>query len=205
MWAVNYSHLFKNVKFTNLRELTLIPRHAKSANLDNFLASMLQSIRSSGLTFVRLDLNDYESYVNMQEHTDPNLWSEADIALAGLAHQSTGKLGLRFGSSRLKSTDWQIPLPRFKECGTLERVHSPIHPDCHPLSPHFEGPEPFREHHVAENVYWKMVDTVHRRIEADTTIWKLEGSKNRTTDGSLLAEKIRRRNVKKRRESTRSV
>jgi len=200
----HYSPLLKNIKFTNLQELILVPRHTKSAKLDGFLTDLLQSICSSSLASITLDLNDYESYVNMQERADSNLWSESDIILAGLAHQSTGKLLLRFRSSRLKTMDWQIPLPRFKERGILERVHSPIHSDCHPLSPHSGSPEPSRGHYVAENAYWKMVDTVHRRIEADTATRKLEGSKNRTTD-SALAEKVRRRNVKKRREITRSV
>lgn len=141
----------------------------------------------------------------MQEHADSNLWSETDIALAGLAHQSTGKLGLLLMSNRWKTVDWQIPLPRFKECGILDRVYSPTHSECnHPLSPRFDSEEPFLGHCVAENTYWKTVDSVHRRIEADTAVRKLEGSKNRTAD-TALAEKIRRRNLKKRREITRSI
>lgn len=202
---VDYSHLFKNMKLTNLRRLTLLPRHAKSAKLDSFLIALLQSVCSSSLASVRLDLNDYESYVGVQELTDPNFWSEADIILAALARKSAGKPCLQLGSSRLKSIDWEVPLPRFKECGILERAHSPVHHDYHPLCPQFEGPEPFRGHYAVENAYWKTADAVHRRIEADTTIRKLEGSKNRTTDSSSLAEKIRRRNVKKRRDTARSV
>ena len=141
----------------------------------------------------------------MQEHADCNLWSEIDIILASLAHRPAGKLGLQLRPSRLKTADWQNLLPRFKECGILERVHWAICSDYHPLSPHFDGPEPFRGHYVAENAYWEMVDSVHRRIETDTTIRKLEGSKNRTADTSSLAEKIRRRNVKKGRSTARLV
>lgn len=143
--------------------------------------------------------------MSMQEHADPNQWSEVDVLLASLAHQSTGKLGLQLRSNRLKTGDWQNPLPHFKECGILERMHWAIGSDRHPLSPYFDGPEPFRGHYAAENAYWEMVDRVHHRIEADTTIRKLEGSKNRTADTSSLAEKIRRRNVKKRRATARLV
>ena len=203
--TVDYSHLFKNMKFTNLRQLTLIPRHAKSAKLDNFLTALLQSVYSSSLASIRLDLNDYEAYVGVQELTEPSFWSETDTILTALARKSTGKLCLQLRSSRLKPIDWEVPLPRFKESGILERVHLPLHHDYHPLCPPFEGPEPFRGHYAVENAYWKTADTVHRRIEADTTIRKLEGSKNRTTDSSSLAEKIRRRNVKKRRDTARSV
>lgn len=166
---------------------------------------MLQSIYSSSLTSIRLDLNDYGSYMSIQEYVDCSLWNELDTILAGLAQRSTGKLGLQLKSSRLKTVDFQNPLPRFKECGILERVHWTIGFDCHPLFPHFDGPEPFRGCYVAENTYWETVDRVHRRIEADTAIRKLEGSRNRTGDTSSLAEKIRRRNVKKRRATVRPV
>ena len=141
----------------------------------------------------------------MQECADCNLWSEIDIILAGLARQSAGKFDLQLRSSRLKTVDWQNLLPRFKGCGILERVHWTICSDYHPLSPHFDVPETFRGHHVAENAYWERVDSVHRRIETDTTIRKLEGSKNRAADTSSLAEKIRRRNVKKGRTTARPV
>lgn len=141
----------------------------------------------------------------MQEHADANLWNETDVILAGLVHQSTGKLALQLKSNRLNTVDWQAPLPRFKERGTLERMHSPTYSDYHPLSPHFDSPEALRGHHAAENTYWMTVDTVHRRIETDTILRKLEGSKNNRTTDTSLAEKIRRRNVKKRREVTRSV
>jgi len=141
----------------------------------------------------------------MQEYADRNLWSEVDIILAGLAHRSTGKLGLQLRSSRLKNVDWQDLLPRFKDCGTLEKAQCIIGSDNHPLSPHFDGPEPSFGPYVAENSYWETVDRVHRRIEADTIIQKLEGPKNRTIDTTSLAEKIRRRNVKKRRAATRPV
>ena len=141
----------------------------------------------------------------MQEHADRNLWSEVDITLASLAHQSAGKLGLQLRSSGLETLDWQNLLPRFKECGILEGVHWKICSDYHPLSPHSDGLEPFRGHYIAENAYWETVDSVHRRIETDTTIRKLEGSKNRTADTSSLAEKIRRRNGKKGRTTVRPV
>ena len=141
--------------------------------------------------------------MSMQEHIDYKLWSEIDIILAGLAHQSTRKLGLQLRSGRLKTMDWQNPLPHFKACGILERVHWTICFDYHPLSPHFDGPEPFRGYCAAENTYWETVDSVHRRIETETTIRKLEGLKDRTVDTSSLAEKIRRRNVKKGRATAR--
>jgi len=141
----------------------------------------------------------------MQEYADRNLWSEVDIILAGLAHRSTGKLCLQLRSSRLKSVDWQDLLPRFKDCGILEKADLIIGPGNHPLCPQFDGPAPFHGPYAAENNYWETVDRVHRRIEADTIIQKLEGPKNRTIDTTSLAEKIRRRNVKKRRAATRPV
>ena len=139
----------------------------------------------------------------MQEHPDRNLWSEVDTVLAGLADQSTEKLDLYLRSSRLKNVDWQDLLPRFKHCGTLERVHRAPGTDNHPLSPYFDGPERLIGHHVTQNKYWETVDRVHRCIEADTTIRKLEGWKSRSTDTTSLAEKVRRRNVKKRRAAAR--
>ena len=141
----------------------------------------------------------------MQEHAECGPWSEIDIILSSLAHQSAGKLDLQLRPSRSKTMDWQNLLPRFKEGDILERAHWMICSDYHPLSPHFDGPEPFQGHYVAENAYWETVDSVHCRIETDTTIRKLEGSKNRTVDISSLAEKIRRRNVKKGRTTTRPV
>lgn len=143
--------------------------------------------------------------MSMQEHADRNLWSEIDTMLASLAHQSAEKLGLQVRSSRLKNVDWEDLLPRFKHCGTLARVPWTIGSDNHPLSPYFDGPEPFLGHHAAQNKYWETVDRIHRSIEADTTLRKLEGWKNRSTDTTSLAEKIRRRNVKKRRAVARPV
>jgi len=143
--------------------------------------------------------------MGMQEHVDRNLWSETDAMLAGLAHQSTEKLGLQIRSSRLKNVDWQDLLPRFKHCGTLEKVHWTIGSDHHPLSPYFDGSEPFLGHHAAQNKYWETVDRVHRYIESDTTFRKLEGWKSRSTDTTSLAEKVRRRNVKKKRATVRPV
>ena len=141
----------------------------------------------------------------MQEHVDRNLWSEVDIILTVLAYQSTRKLCLQLRSCRLKNVDWQDLLPRFKDCGILEKVHWITGSDNHSLSPHFDGSEPLLGPHPTENSYWETVDRVHRRIEADTTIRKPEGPKNRATDTSSLAEKIRRRNVKKRRVAARPV
>ena len=173
--------------------------------MDGYLTALLQSIFSPSLASITFDLNEYEVYVNPQDQADPSLWSETDAILADLTDQSTGKLGLQVRSSRWKTLDWQVLLPRFKEHGILERVHSSSYSESHPLSPHFDSPEHLRVHYVAENAYWKTVDRVHHRIEAETIIRKLDGSKNRTTDSSL-AEKIRRRNVKKKkREITRSV
>ena len=143
--------------------------------------------------------------MNMQEHADCNLWNEIDVILASLAHRSAGKLGLQLRPSRLKAVDWKDLLPRFKECGILQRVHWTTCSDYHPLSPHFDDPEPFRGHHAAEDAYWETVDSIHCRIETDTSIRKLEGLKNRTADTSSLAEKIRRRNVKKGRTAARPV
>ncbi|KAF9642342.1 hypothetical protein BDM02DRAFT_3124646 [Thelephora ganbajun] len=201
----NHPRLFKNLKFTNLRELALAPHNAQSTAPDSFLTALLQSICSSCLTCIRLDLNDPSFYMSMQEHPDRSLWNEIDTMLAGLAHQSVGKLALQVRSNRLKSVDWQELLPHFKCCGTLEKVPLIIGSDDHPLSPYFDGQEPFLGHYAAQNKYWKMVDRVHRCIEADTTLRKLEGWKNRGTDTTSLAEKIRRRNVKKRRATARPV
>ena len=139
----------------------------------------------------------------MQEHSDRNLWNEVDVILAGLAHKSTGRLGLQLRSSGLKNVDWQDLLPRFKDCGILEWVHWTIGSESHTLSPHFDGPGLSPSPHAVENSYWEIVDRVHRRIEADTNSRKLEGPKNRTADATALAEKIRRRNVKKRRAAVR--
>lgn len=143
--------------------------------------------------------------MNMQEYADPNSWSETDAILASLAHRSAGKLGLQLRPSRLQTMDWQAPLPHFKDSGTLEMMRWLTHSDNHALASHFDSPEPFRGYYASDNAYWKTVDTVHRRIEADATFRKLEGSKNRTTDGSSLAEKIRRRHAKKKRDTTRPV
>lgn len=139
----------------------------------------------------------------MQEHTDRNLWSEVDIILTHLAHRSTGGLGLQIRSSRLKNVDWQDLLPLFKDCGILEKAHWPTGSNSHPLSPHFDGPEPFPGLYATENNYWETVERVHRRIELDSNIRKLEGPKVRSTDTTSLAEKVRRRNVKKRRAAAR--
>ena len=139
----------------------------------------------------------------MQEHIDRNLWSEVDIILANLTRRSTGGLGLQLRSNRLKNVDWQDLLPLFRDCGILERAHLATGSDNHCLSPHFDRPELSLGHHAAENSYWETVDRAHRRIEADTTIRKLEGPKSRTADATSLAEKIRRRNVKKRRAAAR--
>jgi len=139
----------------------------------------------------------------MQEHADRNLWSEVDAILANLTRQSTGRLGLQLRSSRLKNVDWQDLLPLFRDRGILEKAHWTTGLDNHCLSPHFDCPEPFLGHYAAENSYWETVDRMHRRIEADITIRRLEGPKNRTTDATSLAEKIRRRNVKKRRAAAR--
>jgi hypothetical protein len=198
-------HLFKNLRFANLRELTLVPHNAKNAKLDHFTTALPRSICSSSLTSIRFDFNDYGSYLSTQERADCILWSEIDTVLAGLAHQSTSKLSLQLRSSLLKAADWQTPLPRFQECGILERNHWTGCSDYHPLSPHFTGPEPFRGNYAAENAYWETVDGVYCRIEADATIRRLEGSKNRTTDTSSLAEKIRRRNAKKGRTVARPI
>ena len=201
--TVNHSHLFRTLKFTNLRELTLIPRHPMSAKLDGFIIDLLQSIDSSALTFISFDLNDYESYLNWRERVVCDLWSETDAILLGLARKSTGKLDLQLSSPNI--ADLQIPLPRLKERGILERIRSTTCSDSHPLSPRLNGPEPFRGHRAAENTYWKTVDSSHRRIEADTAMRRLEGSKNRAVPSSSLAETIRRRNRKKRRDTIRSV
>ena len=139
----------------------------------------------------------------MQEHADRNLWNEADAILANLTRRSTVGLGLQLRSSRLKNVDWQDLLPLFRDCGILERVHLATGSDSHGLSPHFDRPELNLGHYAVENSYWEAVDRIHRRIEADTTIRKLEGPKNRTTDATSLVEKIRRRNVKKRRAAAR--
>jgi len=141
----------------------------------------------------------------MQEHVDRNLWSETDAMLATLANQSTKKLSLQLWSTSLKNTDWQDLLPRFKHCGTLEMVHWTICSENHALSPYFDGPGPFLGHHAVENRYWETVDRVHRCIEADTTLRKLEGWKSRSTDTTSLTEKVRRRNVKKKRAAVRPV
>lgn len=202
---MNHSHLFKNLRFAKLRELTLAPRNAKNAKLDNFTAALPRSICSSSLTSIRLDLNDYGPYLSTQERANCTLWSEIDTVLAGLAHQSTSKLSLQLRSSLPTTEDWRDPLPRFQEYGTLERNRWAGCSDYHPLSPHFTGPEPFRGNHAAENAYWETVDSVYCRIEADATIRRLEGSKNRTTDTSSLAEKIRRRNAKKGRTMARPI
>ena len=133
----------------------------------------------------------------MQEHADRNLWNEVDIILAGLAHQSTGKLALQLRSSKLKNLD-RCDFPRFKEHGVLERAHWAAASDDHFLSSHFDGPGSLLEPYAAENSYWETVDRAHRCIEADTTIQKLEGPKNQITDTRSLAEKIRRRKMKRR-------
>jgi len=140
----------------------------------------------------------------MQDHADRNLWNEVDTILANLTRRSTGGLSLQFRSSRLKNMDWQDLLPLFRDCGILERAHLATGSDNHCLSPHFDRPELTLGHYAAETGYWETVDRAHRRIEADTTIRKLEGGpKNRTADANSLAEKIRRRNVKKRRAAAR--
>ena len=139
----------------------------------------------------------------MQEHADRSLWSEVDTILANLTRQSTGGLGLQLRSSRLKHVDWQDFLPLFRDCGILEKTLWITGLDNHCLSPHFDCPEMFLGAYATENSYWETVERVHRRIEADTTIRKLEAPKNRTADATSLAEKIRRRNVKKRRAAAR--
>ena len=171
--------------------------------LDGFLTTLLRSICSPSLTSIKFDLNDYGFYVSMQEHVDRALWSEVDTILANLTRQSNGGLGLQLRSSRLKNMDWQDLLPLFRDRGTLESANWTASLDIHCLSPHFDCPGPSLGPYATENSYWETVDRVHRRIEADTTIRKLEGPKSRTTDGSSLAEKVRRRNVKKRRAAAR--